>query len=806
MTDQTASYNVGAIRELLLAAFTPQDLRRFCQDRLLFQPIVVRFGPGHGLDDMVDEVIDYCRTRLLWDDLLADVKEANPLQYARFEPALYSRTGQEEQNPPGGRRLSPVPWPKPDTPAGPIRARWALLVGVNHFIDPAIPDLRFCVNDVVAMEAALQARGYTTVALHDAAAEEHLQPTRDNVEGELARLCRVAGPDDLLWVHFSCHGKTVNGVPVLITRETRRSTLAEKALPLSWVERQMRQSKSRRLVLTFDACHTGVEIGRDLADPAFIRNAYELAEGFALLAASSSQQVAQEWEEKEHGVFTYYLLDGLSGSADRDGKGFVTVDDLKLHVLDGLRRWNVEHGGLIQEPTARTEGLGDMILAEAPPAGLPLEPDLAIGADDVPFRPDPDLVAAYLEVVRGQCGRLETRPYRQLSELRGAPPGFSLLEDEGRPGIYVPLRFDLHPSRADLESRLRGKETELGAVERDLSRTDIDLAEVLGAPGHVVLIGAAGSGKTTVLRLVASGAGRAGTRDLARGELGLEEEAGRCPCPSSSPCATSSTPARPSQRPTAATWRACCASWTTTSSAGTRDCVPNGFVSGLVRAGRAWLLLDALDEVADFDHRIAMRQVIEAPGRRLSREPAAGHGARGRLRQRRGPPRRALPPGHGARPDPRAVGADGRAPLRRAGGGSRGWPPSGPGCCWTRIDGAPLLQEMVKTPLMVWTATLIHYADRELPEQRAELYGAYVDVLLGERLHEEESAEAAQRLREERWPLEDRRLYLTYAAYQVHRGGRAGAERRPPPGPGRRRRARPGAADPGALSGATTWG
>jgi hypothetical protein len=162
---------------------------------------------------------------------------------------------------------------------------------------------------------------------------------------------------------------------VLITRETRAPTLARKALSLAEAERLMRESQVRRLVLTLDACHAGVEIGRDLADPEFIHNAYELAEGFALIAASTAQQVAQEWEKKEHGVFTYYLLEGLSSQADRAGKGFVTVDDLKTHVLDGLRRWNVEHGGLLQEPTARTEGLGDIILADyrdrAHPAARP---------------------------------------------------------------------------------------------------------------------------------------------------------------------------------------------------------------------------------------------------------------------------------------------------------------------------------------------------------------------------------------------------------------------------------------------------
>jgi hypothetical protein len=249
-------------------------------------------------------------------------------------------------------------------PPGPIKDRWALLVGVNRYVDPAFPPLKFCVNDVLALEATLKALGYTVVSLHDDASEEHLMPTRDNVEAELARICQIAGPDDLIWVHIATHGKLVNGKPLLITRETRAPTLTRRALRLADVEQQMRASQARRLVLTLDACHTGVEVGRDLADPEFIRNAYELAEGFALIAASTAQQVAQEWEAKEHGVFTYHLLEGLKGRADRNDKGFVTVSDLTTHTLDGLRHWNVEQGGLLQEPTARTEGLGDMILAD----------------------------------------------------------------------------------------------------------------------------------------------------------------------------------------------------------------------------------------------------------------------------------------------------------------------------------------------------------------------------------------------------------------------------------------------------------
>lgn len=85
MTNNVSSYDIAKIRELLLAAFTANELRKFCQDRPTFRPVVDRFGPGLGLDDMVSHVIEFCETRLLFEKLLVEVKEVNPRQYARFE-------------------------------------------------------------------------------------------------------------------------------------------------------------------------------------------------------------------------------------------------------------------------------------------------------------------------------------------------------------------------------------------------------------------------------------------------------------------------------------------------------------------------------------------------------------------------------------------------------------------------------------------------------------------------------------------------------------------------------------------------
>jgi tetratricopeptide (TPR) repeat protein len=271
-------------------------------------------------------------------------------------------------NPIGERKLIAVTSPNPQTPHSlqPIANRWALLVGINRYIDPAFSPLNFCVNDVITLEQLLTQLNYTVVCLHDELDRGHPRfPTRDNIEAELKRLCDAVGEPDLLLVHFACHGTLVNHQPVLIAQDTRYTTLDTKALPLMAIETQMRQSQASRLVLVLDACHTGVEIGRDiLSDPEFIRNAHDLAEGFALIAASTAQQVAQEWQAMSHGVFTYYLLEGLGGKADQTNKGFVTINDLQTYVLNSLRRWNVQNGGLAQEPTARTEGLGDMILAD----------------------------------------------------------------------------------------------------------------------------------------------------------------------------------------------------------------------------------------------------------------------------------------------------------------------------------------------------------------------------------------------------------------------------------------------------------
>ena len=53
-----------------------------------------------------------------------------------------------------------------------------------------------------------------------------------------------------------------------------------------------------------------------------------------ILTASSANEVSAENDRLAHGIFTYFLLEGLRGKADIDGDGIVTVDESYRYVFD----------------------------------------------------------------------------------------------------------------------------------------------------------------------------------------------------------------------------------------------------------------------------------------------------------------------------------------------------------------------------------------------------------------------------------------------------------------------------------------
>src|SRR5262245_24308121 len=78
------------------------------------------------------------------------------------------------------------------------------------------------------------------------------------VQGHIEDMLSESRPDDVLLLHFSCHGlKSESGELFFAARNTRPNRLGSTAISADFVQRCMRASRSRSIVLLLDCCYGG---------------------------------------------------------------------------------------------------------------------------------------------------------------------------------------------------------------------------------------------------------------------------------------------------------------------------------------------------------------------------------------------------------------------------------------------------------------------------------------------------------------------------------------------------------------------
>ena len=104
-------YNLTAVRELILAAFSEPDLRRFCLDQPRFRFVRQHFGEQFSHRKLADTLLRQSLRRQLLPELLAAIESANPRQYALFEARLLgpSEPGTLDALFPGPFQAPPLP-------------------------------------------------------------------------------------------------------------------------------------------------------------------------------------------------------------------------------------------------------------------------------------------------------------------------------------------------------------------------------------------------------------------------------------------------------------------------------------------------------------------------------------------------------------------------------------------------------------------------------------------------------------------------------------------------------------------------
>ena len=249
---------------------------------------------------------------------------------------------------------------------------WAVIIGINKY--PNVPNLKYAVNDAKAI--------YQLLVDVNQVPEENVTLLLDS-EASLGRLRSTLGTvlkqkadkEDMVIIYFAGHGATERDAMSLdgdglekyiLPYNARMNDLYASAIPMREISYIFNRIQSERLIFIADSCYSGASGGRTVGVPGGFRanisdtflDRISKGKGRVIITASATNEVSVEDDTLRHGVFTYYLIEGLRGSADIDQDGLVTVDEAYRYVS-----FKVKHvTGQRQHPLKKGTVEGKLVL------------------------------------------------------------------------------------------------------------------------------------------------------------------------------------------------------------------------------------------------------------------------------------------------------------------------------------------------------------------------------------------------------------------------------------------------------------
>ena len=234
--------------------------------------------------------------------------------------------------------------------------KFAAIVGVSkyEFHDAGLNDLQYADSDSRSVREFLlrpEGGGFKPA---DILYMENSGATTEVVRDALLRFLPKAGPNDLVFIYIAGHGSPDPFDPqklYFILHDTKVADMPKTALRMSELQELLDHVvRAQRVVVFIDACHsagvssnklvTGRQLER-LENNVFNLYASKLYQetGRAVLTSSDVGEVSEEGSNwgGGHGVFTWALLEGLRGSADRNHDKIITAGELFDYVSEQVR-------------------------------------------------------------------------------------------------------------------------------------------------------------------------------------------------------------------------------------------------------------------------------------------------------------------------------------------------------------------------------------------------------------------------------------------------------------------------------------
>jgi len=228
--------------------------------------------------------------------------------------------------------------PRPAAPQRITGEKYAVVVGISKFKNSigGIPNLKYAAKDAAAFQQFLESPAGGSFPHENIKTLFDEDATSQNIRSALLTFLTKPRPQDLVVIYFAGHGAADpndNRNLYLLAYDTDPNDMGGTAFPMvEFQEIFDRVVKARHVVTFIDACHSfGITGERASSHQNNLVNQYlerfASAADRAVITASDVSELSLEGPQwgGGHGVFTYYLLEGLGGKAS---SGAVTAGEL----------------------------------------------------------------------------------------------------------------------------------------------------------------------------------------------------------------------------------------------------------------------------------------------------------------------------------------------------------------------------------------------------------------------------------------------------------------------------------------------
>ena len=244
---------------------------------------------------------------------------------------------------------------------------YVLSIGVNKYRDRSL-QLNYAVPDATSIA---QKFGTGKGSLYQSVTVTELldaNVTKTGIESAFNSLSAKIKPDDVFVLYLSGHGMThTDGdyyfIPVDFLYRSSED-IPDKGISKKFLTENLGKILAQKSLILLDTCNSGSFISqgqRGISEKTAI-DRLNRATGQAIISASSDAQVAMEGYNG-HGIFTYVVLEALSGKADMNKDGYVSISELSQYVDDKVPDLSYEKWGYSQVPMRETRKM-DFLLIE----------------------------------------------------------------------------------------------------------------------------------------------------------------------------------------------------------------------------------------------------------------------------------------------------------------------------------------------------------------------------------------------------------------------------------------------------------